>query len=170
MIKYAKFKFTKKIYDFLFGFSVLLRNTYSHLAEYQCSMEHSLGNAVLDYTLVCTFSGPNFLHIFHAPMPATSLITNYSSVSWLKQKCFSLVLGRFPVQSRLGHHLSQLRFSLVTLYPSRWMLGTLPHIGYHSFLLHSFQLIIHESPYHLSLYYQILIVSHPQKTSQNMYH
>ena len=30
------------------GFTIFLRNTYSHLAEHQCSAEHCLGNAGVD--------------------------------------------------------------------------------------------------------------------------
>jgi len=62
MIKCAKYKFHKKkfvIFLFLYFYGTpiyILWNT--------CVW----GNAVLDYTFVCTFSGQNFVNIFHAAL------------------------------------------------------------------------------------------------------
>jgi len=45
-----------------------------------------------------------------------------------------------------------------------------PHLGYDSFLLLPFLHIIHKSPCHLLLYFQIMTVSNPHATSQYMFH
>jgi hypothetical protein len=40
-----------QICEIQIGFTIFLRNTYSHLAEHQCSAEHCLGNAGVDACL-----------------------------------------------------------------------------------------------------------------------
>jgi hypothetical protein len=46
-------------------------------------------------------------------------------------------------ESWLGHLLSWLRFFMVFLSPSRWMLGIIPRLGYDNFLPNPFQFISH---------------------------
>jgi hypothetical protein len=59
MIKYAKYKFNKKFVIFLV--SVFFYGTPIYIL-WNTSV---WGNAVLDYTFVCTFSGQNCVSIFH---------------------------------------------------------------------------------------------------------
>lgn len=67
VIKHAKYKFNKKfvIFWFLYFFYgtpiYILWNT------------SVWGNAVLNYTFVCTFSGQNFVSNFHTPPPMQAL-------------------------------------------------------------------------------------------------
>jgi hypothetical protein len=75
MIKYAKYKFNKKFVIFLV--SVFFYGTPIYIL-WNTSV---WGNTVLDYIFVCTFSGQNFVSIFHDPPPPRSSYMSCSSPS-----------------------------------------------------------------------------------------